>query len=150
MKKFLQTKYADDNVVLGNVPDLSKGKRKPPAPALTTKAWSVSVMIWKKQDNLTTNNPPDIVRLLAQVQRYGDTDNDERPLEEFPRYVEALQSLALAFRGFPAVATGGAPIDTVQKALKIYVELAEAEAELVDQAMAERVGKQEENPPLDI
>ena len=147
VKKFLQTKYADDNVVLGNLPDLSQGKRKPPAPALTTKAWSATVMIWKKQDGLATDNPPEIVRLLAQAQRYGDGDNDERPIEEFPRYIEALQGLALAFRGFAAVTDSGAPIETVQKAVKAYVDLAEAEAELVDQAFAERTGKQEKPPP---
>jgi hypothetical protein len=149
VKKYLQTKYADDNVVLGNVPDLSKGKRKPPAPALTTVAWSASVRIWRAQDSLVTDNPPDIVRLLAQVQFFAETDNEERDLEDFPRYVESLQALALAFRGFQGVSTGGAPIDTVQKAVKTYVDLAEAEAELVDQALVERTGKQDEPKALE-
>jgi hypothetical protein len=138
VKKYLQTLYNEDNVVLGNLPDLTKGKKKPPTPALTAKAWMTSITIWRAQDGLATPVPGTIVKCLAQVERYSETDDEERPLEEFPRYQEVLQQLALALRGYRPATEVGTPIDPVAKAVSVYVDLAEAEFELVEQALDAR------------
>ena len=138
VKKYLQTLYNEDNVVLGNLPDLTKGKQKPPTPALSTKAWMTSITIWKAQDALATETPAVLVKCLTQVERYGDTEDEERPLEEFPRYQQALQDLALAFRGFRPTTDLGTVIDPIAKAVSAYVDLAEAQYDVVDMALEAR------------
>ena len=142
VKKYLQTKYPDDNVVLGNLPNLTDGVKKPPAPALTVKAWSESVTIWRGQDGLASENPRKLAQLLARVQRSGETEDEKRPVDEFPRYMETLQSLALAFRDFPAVSASSAPIAPVRTAVDLYVDLTEAQLELADQAFTSRSEEQ--------
>lgn len=125
LKTYFEQLYPDDGVVVG-VLDVTPGKTKVPAPALQTRAWALSMLVWTNEHQLGTPNPPAIVAHLSLAESLrAEPDRSEQQTEQL---LASLDTLRLAFMSFPARTSGGTPIPAIQRAVADYADLAEVEA----------------------
>lgn len=125
LKTYFEKLYPDDGVVVG-VLDVTPGKTKVPAPALQTRAWALSMLVWTNEHHLATPNPPAIVAHLSLVQSlHAKQDRSEEQTEQL---LASLDTLRLAFMSFTARTSTGGPIPGIQSAVSDYADLAEVAA----------------------
>jgi hypothetical protein len=122
LKTYFEKLYPDDGSVVG-VLDVTPGKTKVPAPALTAKTWALSMMIWKEEHGLATQNSPVIVSHLSIAEaRLAKSKRTEDKTEQL---IESLRTLWTAFAAFEAVDSNGKQIAAIQRAVREYADLAE-------------------------
>lgn len=124
LKDYFSKLYPDDGEVVG-VLDVTPGKTKVPKPALTTKAWALSVLVWTEEHQLRTANPPTIVAHLALVEEL--VAKKARKPEETEQLVSSLTVLQSAFMSFEPQTEHGAAIPAIKQAVADYADLAEVQ-----------------------
>ncbi|WP_149535786.1 hypothetical protein [Siccirubricoccus phaeus] len=130
VKGYLEKLYNEDNIVVGQL-DATPGKTKVPAPALTSKAWSLSHLLWTEKEGLATPNPPGIIGNLALVEPLLKRERETLAEAEFEQLLDALMKLEAGFRSFKPATESSAPLDDVRKAAGVYADLAAMTAKAV-------------------
>lgn len=134
VKDYLEKLYVDDNIVLGQL-DIKPGQAKVPAPALNSKAWSLSHLIWSEKEGLATANPPEIVAHLALVEKplkeRAAKSGTKAGEKELTALLAALAKLETAFGSYDPRTESGVPHEAARRASEAYAELASATAKAV-------------------
>lgn len=123
VKKYLETLYPDDNVVLGDYTPPGWDKSLP-VPALNVKSWLLTYRTAKTKGRLATPNPSSIMNLLKDVEGPLKKPLKELKLEELQPLSKALNPLCDAFSGFEAKSENGAALADVQKLVERFANLA--------------------------
>jgi len=111
------------------------GQAKVPAPALNSKAWSLSHLLWTEKERLATPNPPEIIANLALVEK----PLKERAAKSGPKATEkelttllaVLAKLETAFMSYDPRTASSTPHESAKKYAEAYADLAAATAKAV-------------------
>ena len=145
VKKYLETLYVDDGVVLGTM-DAAPSKTKVPDPALTTRAWSVSHLLWSEKEGLVTANPTIIMANLVMADTLERKTRKKLEEEELDDLDAALKKLQQGFLSFDPQTDAGTPVKSAKDTALAYAELAENSLTLLRMERAAGVYRKQEEP----
>ncbi len=129
VKKYLQTLYNDDPVVLGPVPKDPKQKQKTlPAPELTLKSWKRTLELLRQHEGMEVFPPYAITFGMDEVEQLLATGAQGMTIGQMRQAVGTLNSLADRFKEFVPVDGKGIMIAAAVRIFAQFSDLAGGKA----------------------
>lgn len=142
VKQFLDALYVDDQTVMGEFVGKDWAQGKPPAPALTVRAWLATVTCASDNGKVSASDHAAIVRAMKQVQADLDEYAQAKKaktlsLDMIDRHVLAVTRLQSALETYDPKLIDGKPATEMKRLSEGYTRLLDAQRVPLMQAAIE-------------
>ena len=146
VKRFLDTLYPDDLVVLGEYTDTEWAAGKPPPPALQVRVWVQTVAVAKLNKKVDQSEHGDVALTLKRVAQHEQTylqasSTQTLTLALLDDYLLSVTMLVSTLETYSPTLEGGAPSKAMKELSEGFLRLADAKQVELMQAQVELQGE---------